>query len=290
MNAIELNNLSKQFRGFSLGPVSLTIKQGYITGLIGQNGAGKSTTLRILLQLLRPDSGNVRIFGLDPAQHEVEIKERIGFVLDENHFYEHITAEEMKRIIAPFYANWNESLFREYAQRFELPLHRKIKQYSKGMKMKLSLAIALSHGAKLLIMDEPTSGLDPVVRREVMDLLQEYIQDEENTVIFSTHITTDLESIADYIAFLHKGRLVFCDTVEEITERYSIVRGKGRIDDEARKQLIGFRQTAFGFEGLTNNRLAAQAAFPGAEVFGASLEEVMYFTAQGGGKNAQIAL
>ncbi|WP_274365564.1 ABC transporter ATP-binding protein [Paenibacillus thermotolerans] len=287
--AIELHKVSKRFRGFTLEPLSLRINQGYITGLIGQNGAGKSTTLRILLQLLRPDTGNIRIFGLDPATHGVEIKERIGFVLDENHFYEHLSAEEMKRIIAPFYSSWNEKSFRQYADRFELPLRRKIKQYSKGMKMKLSLAIALSHETELLIMDEPTSGLDPVVRREVIDLLQEYIQNERRTVIFSTHITTDLESVADYIAFLHKGRLVFHETVEDINDRYALVKGKGRVDDGSRSLLVGCRQTSSGFEGLTADRQTALAAFPGAELYEASLEEIMYFTAQGGARNAQAA-
>lgn len=287
MNVIEWNGVSKQVKGFRLDDISFRLPAGFITGLIGPNGAGKSTLIRMLLQLIRPDEGEVKLFGLHPASRAKEIKERIGFVLDESHFYEHLTMEEMKRGVAPFYKRWNEAVFRMYADRFELPSGKPIKHYSKGMKMKLSLAFALSHEAELLILDEPTAGLDPVVRREVMDLLQEFIQDEARTVLFSTHITTDLDAIADYILFMQKGSLVFHHSTEEIQENYAIVRGSPPAGPEARRHLTGFRETSLGYEGLTSRAADIKRMLPDASVTPATLEEIMYFTVKGGARHGQ---
>jgi len=287
MNVIEVNGLSKAYKGFQLKDISFRIESGYITGLIGQNGAGKSTLIRLLLQLIRPDRGEIKLFGLDPSMHEKEIKERIGFVLDESHFYEHLTAMEMKRVTAPFYKRWNEASFLQYMDRFELPLRKKIKEYSKGMKMKLSLAFALSHEAELLILDEPTAGLDPVVRREVIDLLQEFIQDEGRSVLLSTHITTDLDAVADYILFLQRGQLIFHHSMEEIQETYSIVRGGTMHIAEAKRRFIGCRETSIGFEGLAKNAAELTRVLPGANVSPATLEDIMYYTARGGARHGQ---
>lgn len=197
-NILELNGVTKRYGDFSL-QVDLSLKRGYIMGFLGPNGAGKSTTIRLIMGLVRKDGGRIRLFGLDLDTHEREIKERIGFVFDQNYFYEELTAEEMKNTIRPFYSRWDESLFRKYAKQFDLPLNKPIKQLSKGMKTKFSLAVALSHDAELLIMDEPTSGLDPLIRSEILDILQEIIQDENKSVFFSTHITSDLDQIADFI-------------------------------------------------------------------------------------------
>nr|WP_212775225.1 ABC transporter ATP-binding protein [Polycladomyces abyssicola] len=284
MKALEVRHLSKAFRGFALQDVSFSLEEGYITGFIGENGSGKSTTIKLILQLLIPDSGEIRIFGLDPSRHSREIKERIGFVFDEHHFYEHLTADEMKRIIAPFYKRWNERLFQRYVRDFDLPLHQKIKHLSKGMKMKLSLAFALAHEPDLIIMDEPTSGLDPVFRREILDLLREIMLDERKTIFFSTHITTDLEQIADRIIFLHKGRVVWDETKDRIEETYALVKGDTRwLTPEARQALIGVRETDVGFEGLAADADQVHQLLGDRCVMEKpSLEDIMYFTIKGG--------
>ncbi len=208
---IELSNVNKTFNGFAVKNLSFKVKKGFVTGFIGANGAGKSTTIKLIMNLLKPDSGEVKIFGLDYKKYEKQIKENIGFVYDDHVFYEHLTLVEMKKIIAPLYKRWDDSLFATYVAQFQLPLNKKLKTFSKGMLMKASLAIALSHHAQLIIMDEPTADLDPVFRREFLALLHELVQDGEKTIFFSTHITSDLDRIADYIVFLHEGELQFTD-------------------------------------------------------------------------------
>lgn len=209
---LELKNVSKHYQDFSLKNINFSLEKGYIMGFIGPNGAGKSTTIKLIMNLIKKDEGDISIFGLDNEKHNIEIKQRIGFVYDENHFYEELTPNEMKGIIRPFYKKWDEAVFQRYAKDFQLPLNRQIKNLSKGMKMKFSLAVALSHHAELLIMDEPTSGLDPLVRSELLDVLQTLLQDENKSIFFSTHITSDLEKVADYITFIHNGRLVLSKT------------------------------------------------------------------------------
>jgi ABC-2 type transport system ATP-binding protein len=200
---LELQNVTKKFPGFTLQDVSFSLEPGYIMGFIGANGAGKSTTIKLIMNLLRRDSGEIRVFGLDISKHENEIKNRIGFVYDENHFYEELTIREMKTIIAPFYRDWDDNVYKRLLKDFELPEKQRIKNLSKGMKMKFSLAIALSHHAELLLMDEPTSGLDPLIRSDLLEILADVIQDERRSVLFSTHITSDLDRIADYITLPH---------------------------------------------------------------------------------------
>lgn len=282
-NIVEMKGVNKRYKDFALQDVSFSIKKGYITGFIGPNGAGKSTTIKLLMNLIKRDSGDIFVFGLDNIAREKEIKERIGFVYDESYFYEELTIREMKRIIAPLYRRWDDLAFQRYIDSFELPTRRKIKHLSKGMKMKFSLAIALSHHADLIIMDEPTSGLDPVFRREILDILADIIQDEEKAVFFSTHITTDLDRIADYITFIDRGRIVFNSPKDEILEQYGIVRGaKELLDADTRKEFIGLRETAVGFEGLTSNVQMAEELF-GDEVLieTPSLEDIMFYTVRG---------
>ena len=208
-NVVELKNVTKKFKDFSVKNIDLQVKQGFVTGFIGANGAGKSTTIKMMMNLLRPDVGEIKLFGLDYKKHEKAIKERIGFVYDGNVFFEGLNLKDIKRIVAPAYKHWDDTLFYQYIEKFELPLNKAIKTFSKGMQMKASLAIALSHHAELIIMDEPTAGLDPIFRRELLDLLQELMIDGNRTIFFSTHITTDLDRIADYIAFIQSGELVF---------------------------------------------------------------------------------
>ncbi|MCT1402647.1 sodium ABC transporter ATP-binding protein [Paenibacillus sp. LC231] len=284
MNAIELRNLTKTYPLFKVDHVSLDVKQGYITGLIGPNGVGKSTLIKMMLGMVRPDSGSVKILGLDMPQHEVDIKQRIGIVSDDCFYYEHLTIRDTKRMIAPFYSHWNEKKFNRYLEQFELSPKKKVEDLSKGMKIKLALAVALSHEAELLVMDEPTSGLDPVFRREMLDLLADMMQDEKNTIIFSTHITTDLDRIADYITFVNDGKLVFNEAKDDVLERYAIVKGDMQlIDSDIRKEFIGIRETTLGFEGLVDNRRKAAQLFSNNAILEKpTLEDIMYFTAKGG--------
>ncbi|WP_222705329.1 ABC transporter ATP-binding protein [Bacillus marasmi] len=277
---LEISNLSKHYNQFSLQDVSFSLKPGYIMGFIGPNGAGKSTTIKIIMNLIKKSSGDIKVFGLDHLQHEKEIKSRIGFVYDENHYYENLTIPQIEKIIAPFYKKWDHGLFNKLIQDFQLPHKKKLKDFSKGMKMKFSLAIALSHKAELIIMDEPTAGLDPVFRSELLTLLSDIIQDENVSVFFSTHITTDLEKIADYITFINDGKIVFSETKDTVIETYAIVKGnKELLDDETRKLFISIRESSFGFEGLTNNLGQFSASFKqNAIIEKASLEDIMVYT------------
>ena len=283
-NVIECQNVRKTFKGFELKDLSLTVKKGYVNGFIGGNGAGKSTTIKLIMNLLKPDSGSVSVFGLNYKEHEKEIKERIGFVYDDNIYYENLTLQEMKRIISMSYRNWDEKVFKHYVEYFELPLKKAIKHFSKGMKMKVSLAFALSHHAELIIMDEPTSGLDPIFRRELLDILHELMQDENKTIFFSTHITTDLDRIADYISFIHNGELIFTKEFYKIEEEYAIVKGTlDLLDREVESEFVAVKKTNSGFEALTDNKNRVTNIFGDTVVIEKpSLEDIMYYTKQGG--------
>lgn len=261
-NVIELKHVYKSFGDFQLKDISMTVKKGFITGFIGGNGVGKSTTIKLIMNLLQPDSGSISIFGLDHKEHEKEIKQRIGFVFDENIFYAHLTLAEMKEMIRPCYMNWDDSLFNHYVEIFELPLNKKIKSFSKGMMMKASLSIALSHHAELIIMDEPTSGLDPIFRREFLDILHNIMQDGKKTIFFSTHITTDLDRIADYITFIHNGEHIFTKKSYQIQEEYAIVKGGMELlDRDTEQEFISIRKSNAGFEALTANKARIEDVF-----------------------------
>ena len=280
-NILEIKNLSKAFRDFSLNNISFALPKGYITGFIGPNGSGKTTTIKLIMNLLKKDTGEIKVFGWDHIRHEREIKNRIGFVYDESHFYEELTVEEMKRVIAPMYRKWDERQFKSYIGEFGLPLKRKIKELSRGMKVKFSLAIALSHRADLLIMDEPTSGLDPVVRSEILDILSNVIQDENKGVFFSTHITSDLDRIADYIVMIHKGEILFRKTKDELLENHAIVKGSlSLLNANSNKNLIGIRKNNYGFEALSKDTKSADIlAKEGAVVDKSTMEDIMlYYT------------
>jgi ABC-2 type transport system ATP-binding protein len=288
MNAIELRNVTKGYPLFKVDNISTDVKQGFITGLIGPNGAGKSTLIRMITGLIHPDRGTVRTLGSENPSGDVAIKQRLGIVSDECFYYEHLTIREMSRLIAPFYSRWDHALFKSYLEQFELSPKKKIQDLSKGMKIKFSLAVALSHDADLLVMDEPTSGLDPVFRRELLDLLASMIQDETKSIIFSTHITTDLERIADYIAFVNQGKLIFNEAKDDVLERYIIVKGDmDLLDADTRRQFIGIRETSIGFEALSDNKAEAQRMF-GSEALmhRPALEDLIYFTAKGGRQHA----
>lgn len=278
---LEVENLSKNYKDFSLKGVNITLERGYIMGFIGPNGAGKSTTIKLIMNLLRRDSGSVRVFGLDNAPHEREIKDRIGFVYDENVFYEELTVEQMKGVIAPFYSRWDEAAFARRMRDFDLPPRMKIKELSKGMKMKFSLAVSLSHHAELLIMDEPTSGLDPLIRSDLLEVLSTEMQDECKSVFFSTHITADLDKVADYVTLINQGKILFSSTKDEIVENYALVKGpKALLDEKSKNSFVGIRENQFGFEGLARSRSEARKLFGDRVLFEKpTLEDVMlYFT------------
>ena len=283
-NILEVKNLTKKYKGFLLDNISFNLERGYIMGFIGPNGAGKTTTIKLLMNLIKKDTGEIKFFeGLDSVKYERQIKQRIGFVYDENHFYDELTLLEMKNIIAGFYSRWDDDEFNKYMKRFELPSGKKIKELSKGMKMKYSLAIALSHNADLIIMDEPTSGLDPVFRREILDILSDLLQDESKSVFFSTHITKDLERIADYITFINDGKIVFSDSKDQILDSYGIVKGGNELlDQDIRKEFVGLRESRFGFEGLTKNISKVQKLL-GSDVIieKPSLDDIMVYTIRG---------
>ncbi|NLY39150.1 MAG: ABC transporter ATP-binding protein [Firmicutes bacterium] len=278
---LEVKNLKKEFSGFTLDDVTFSLERGYIMGFIGPNGAGKSTTIKLIMNLLKEDGGTISVFGLDHIQHEKEIKNKIGFVYDESYYCEELTIAQMKRIIAPFYKNWEDGVFNRYLRDFGLPPHKKIKELSKGMKMKFSLAVALSHQAELLIMDEPTSGLDPVVRSELLEILADTMQDEQKGVFFSTHITSDLDKIADFITFINNGRIEFSAAKDDILDHFALVKGsRAVLNSDIRKHLVGVRENRFGFEGLTSNKQEVMRLFrENVMVEKPSLEEIMlYYT------------
>ena len=257
-NILEVENLSKTFPGFALQSISFALPAGYIMGFIGPNGAGKSTTLKLILQLLHQDSGKIRLFDLDPERNQREIKERIGFVFAENYFYEDLSVDEMAKIVASTYKRWQPKVFSAYVDQFDIPRKNKIKTLSRGTQMKFSLAIALSHEADLLLLDEPTSGLDPIVRQELIEILASLREDERKAVLFSTHITKDLEQIADYITFIDQGKLVFSRTKDDILEQYALVKGEpALLTAETKGLFCGWDQTRLGFTGLVSDKIKA---------------------------------
>lgn len=280
---LEVNHVTKTYPGFTLEDLSFSLDAGFIMGFIGPNGSGKTTTIKAIMNLIRIDRGEIKVFGQDHIQAEKTIKERIGFVYDENHFYEDLSILEMKRIIAPFYRQWDDGLFAKYVSRFELPLRKTIKSLSRGMQMKFSLALALSHQADFIIMDEPTAGLDPVFRSELLDILYDLMQEEKKGILFSTHITSDLDRIADYITFIHQGKLVFSDSKDVILDAYAVVKGgKNILNADNRSLFTGIRENQFGFEALTNGKDAVRKAFRDQVVLErAALEDIMLYTVRG---------
>lgn len=245
MNAIEIKNLSKHYQGFSLESLNLTLPSGCIMGLVGENGAGKSTTIRLILGMCAPDSGEITVLGkpLDSTG-----KQDIGVVLDEPGFPSCMNAVQIGRMLSGLFSTWEQGTYDGYLRKLGLPERKPFKDFSKGMKMKLSLAAALSHGAKLLILDEATSGLDPVVRDELLDIFNDFTRNEDHSILISSHIVSDLEKICDYIAFLHNGRLMLCREKDELLNEYAFVRGTAEEIDDVKT--IGRRDTRFGTEAI----------------------------------------
>ncbi len=279
-NTLEISNLSKNYGDFHLDDISFSLPKGYIMGLIGPNGSGKTTIIKIIMNLIMKQSGDVKIFGLDHQANEVAIKKRIGFVYDTPNYYDHLNLNKFKNTIAPFYEEWDDAVFYNLVERFKLPLNKKLKAFSKGMAMKSAIVMALSHNADFIVMDEPTSNLDPVVRRELLDFFRELIQDENKAILFSSHITTDLEQIADYITYINEGKLVFSKTKDEVFETYALVKGGNELlDADTKKSFVAVRASEYGFEALTKDVKETRKLFGDSIIYDkASLEDIMFYT------------
>ena len=282
ISAIEVSDLSKRFDRFQLKNVSFTLPRGSIMGFIGENGAGKTTTIKLLLNQLRADSGSVKILGLDAIKDEKEIKSDIGVVFDESYFHENIKPKHISKIMGKIYSRWDEKLFGEYLEQFKLPVDKATKDLSRGMKMKLSIATAFSHHPKLLILDEATSGLDPIVRNEILDLFLEFIQDEEHSILFSSHITSDLEKVADYVTFLHEGEIVFSESKDELLYDYGLLLcGSEDFKSVDKGDIIGHRESRFGHEVLVKNKEILKQKYKGLTIDPVTIEDIMLFYVKG---------
>lgn len=251
MNALEVRNLSKSYKDFSLKNINFTLPQGCIMGLIGENGAGKSTTIKLIMNSIRRNSGEILVLGEDNTRNFKETKEDIGVVLDEAYYPECMTALQINKCLKYTYKNWNEKQFLGYLEKFKLPVKKSFKEFSRGMKMKLSIAAAMSHEARLLILDEATSGLDPIARDEILDIFYEYTRDENHTILISSHIISDLEKLCDYITFLHGGSVLFSEEKDRLLEEYAIVHcGKEDLSRIPEARILGKRLSNYGAEVL----------------------------------------
>lgn len=254
-NILEVHGLKKDFGNFKLHDVSFSLQEGCITGFVGINGAGKTTTIKSILGLVLKDAGSIKLFGKEIDKNERELKNHIGVVLDEGYFYEDMTMKEMKSIIASSYYNWDESAFKSYIDRFKLQLNQKISTLSKGMRMKYALSLALSHHADLLIMDEPTSGLDPLVRSELMDILLKFVKENNKSVFFSTHVTSDLDKVADVLILIDNGKIILTEEKDMLLDTHVLIKGdKSMLNEHTRKLFLTLNETPYGFEGITKEK------------------------------------
>ena len=279
MNAIEIKGLEKRYDGFQLGSFDLTLPSGCIMGLVGENGAGKSTTIKLIMNAIGRDAGEISVLGVDNRSAEFrDVKEDIGVVLDEAYFPEVMSARNVGKVMALTYKNWDAAAFEGYLKKFSLAPDKIFKDYSRGMRMKLAIAAALSHGAKLLILDEATSGLDPMARDELLDIFNDFTRDENCSILLSSHIVSDLEKICDYIAFLHRGRLVLCEEKDRLLEEYTLIRlPEERLKELPEESIISRRASGYGTEALVL-RGGIPAAIPTEHT---SLEDIILFLAKG---------
>lgn len=271
---LRINNISKHFKTFRLSNVNISIKENCITGFLGKNGAGKTTLIKIILGLIHKDQGNIIYFN-NPNLMGKEIKDRIGVILDDGYFYDNLTLNQMKNLISSTYTNWNEKKYEKYLKRFSLDGKQIISSLSKGMKIKYALSLALSHNADLLIMDEPTSGLDPKVRKELLNILSEYIQEDGKSILFSTHITSDLEQVADEIIIINDGEILGQISKDELLEEYRVVKGNNQILEKLDKNDLRLvNKTKYGFNAVTNKYENIKKRFPEIVIERASLEDI----------------
>ena len=281
-NCIEIKGLTKKYEDFKLDNVDFTVKKGSVMGFVGENGAGKTTTIKAILNLIKKDCGSIKIFGLDNIESEKEIKEQIGVVFDDINFHETLNIKEINIIMKNIYSAWDEKKFFKMTEEFDLPNKKSIKNFSRGMKMKLSISVALSHNAKLLILDEATSGLDPIVRNEILDIFLEFMEDEDHTILVSSHILNDLERIADYITFIHKGKIVFSKEKYELMETHGMLKcginDKQKID---KQYIVGERKSSFGYEILVKNIEECRGIYNDMVIDKPTMEDIVLFYVRG---------
>lgn len=278
-NVIEVSNLRKQYNNFLLDHISFSVPCGFVGGFIGENGAGKTTTLKLILGMVMKDGGDIKLFG-KPAE-DVSLKEDIGVLFEQPYYQEDWTPLDIEKVMRPFYKKWSDAAFHQYLDRFSLDPKQKYKTMSRGMKMKLGMAVTLAHDAKLLLLDEPTSGLDPVGRDEMLDIFRDYMVKEDRTIFFSTHITSDLEKIADYITYIQNGRILYSGLKDDLIEKYCLVRGGiGDLPQSKHKQIFGLREHPSGFDGMIETKNIA--GFPTSVVTETvSLDDIMVRMSKG---------
>lgn len=283
MDAIlQVNNLTKQYSDFKLNNVSFSVPKGTIMGLIGENGAGKSTTINAILDLIKKDDGTVTFWGQELSSDPRRLKEDIGIVFDGINFYETLTPAKIGQISKAAYTQWDQHLYNEYLTKFQLPTKNEVKTFSKGMKMKLCIAVALSHHPKLLILDEATSGLDPVMRDDILDVFLDFVQDEQHSILMSSHITTDLEKIADYITFIHQGKVMFCKTKDELRYGYGIIRcGAALFDAIDKTEVLAYRKCDYQWDVLVADKEKARRKYKSAVVDDASIDDILLLYVKG---------
>ena len=278
---LEVKNLTKHYDGFTLDHVSFQVPGGCIMGLVGENGAGKSTTIKAILDLVHKDEGTVTFWGQELSGSS-DLKEDIGVVFDGISFYETLTPVQVGRILGAAYRRWDDRLYKQYLERFSIPKEKEIKGLSKGMKAKLSIAAALSHRPKFLIMDEATSGLDPVMRDDMLDVFLEFVQDEEHSILMSSHITTDLEKVADYITFIHQGKLLFCKSKDELRYQYGIVRcGAAVFEQMDKSQVLAWRKEDYQWDVLVPDKEKARRLYKNVVVDDATIDDILLLYVKG---------
>ena len=281
-NTVEIKNLNKNYTNFSLKNVSLNIPSGTIVGLIGENGAGKSTLIQSMLGILKADYDSLKFFNKDFTENEKAIKEEIAVIFDQTHFNLEFTPKFIGTILSKTYQNWDMETYYSYLKTFDLPLKKKLKTFARGMKMKLEFAIAFSHHAKLMILDEATSGLDPIVRDEILDMIRMFTEEENHTVLMSSHITSDLDKIADYIAYIHDGKLTFMISHDNMNENYGVISGgKDILDTLNEDDIVSYIKEPYSYSILIQNRQELQKVFPDLEIRRPSVEEFMLFHVKG---------
>lgn len=279
-DALIISGLTKTYKDFMLNGVSFSVPCGSIVGLIGENGAGKSTTINAVLGLIQKEAGSICVLGKE--QLDNEIKEQIGVVFDGNNYPEIFSTRKLNRVMKDIYHSWEEHTFLNLLKKFSLPTDKPIKQFSKGMKMKLAIAVALSHNSKLLILDEATSGLDPVIRDDILDILLDFAQDETHSILISSHITTDLEKIADYIVFIHEGQVVFSKPKDELIEQYGIIKcGAAQFEALDKSDIIVYRKMDYEWQVLVADRAAMKKKYPKTLIDSVSIDEIMLLYVKG---------
>lgn len=277
-NVIEVKNVTKTYADFKLDNISFSVPEGSVCGFIGQNAAGKTTTIKAILDVINIDKGEIFVFGENIKKDSAGLREDIGVVYDEMGFHEFMTARDINIMMKNIYKRWDEKIFFEYLKRFSLPTRKACGDFSRGMRMKLQIAVALSHNAKLLIMDEPTSGLDPVVRNEMLQIFREYVIEEDHSILLSSHITGDLEKIADEVVFINAGRLILVGNKDEILEKHGLLKcKKGEINKISDSFIVHYEEEAFGTTVLVNDRKACEKLYPDMVIEQATLEDIMLF-------------